>query len=322
MTFNARAMARLRLRAVAEGSVIRFCLADYQARPIDTDEHPLDNLTRHLVNTFEATRDSIRTRMEAKHAGKPNAGPLIEGSVRNSLMRSAGTNYQGLVTYAVAAHLLARESAWYVQHPVPPDFGRSLSIRFTGGVEVEPEELEVTVDPNENPIVEKPLDEGEQPDTSVTVAPDVDILIKSAAWPGDTNDPEPILLLSVKTSLADRAGSAARWKNYFDIVTQPCAHVCEDDCAYRRLGIELAHTPSVSITHGIVTANIYKMNSDPKFAEFGELRTQQARSNTFMFDLRYTTRNENEKVMAPGWDALSDLPQWLAARAEQAGLPF
>jgi hypothetical protein len=319
---NSRAIALLQKRVDKEGSVLRYCIEDYLARPADTEEHPLDNLTRHLLSTFATTHASIRTRMEARHAGKANSAALIESSVRNSLMRSAGTNYQGLVTYALARFLRDSGSAWFVQHPVPKAFGQSLSIRFTGGVQVDPEEIQASADPDEDPLIDELIEEEDEvEDASVTVAPDVDILLQNAAWINQPDVPEPVLLLSVKTSLADRAGSAARWKNYFDIVTSPCAHVCEADCAYRRLGIELANTPNVAITHGIVTANIYKVNSDPKFAEFGELSTQQARSNTFMFELRYTTRNENEKVMAPGWDRLSQLPIWLGATSAANGLP-
>ena len=322
--YNSRALALLGKRVDKEGSVLKYCIEDYLARPTNTDEHPLDNLTRHLLDTFDATHASIRVRMQARHNGKTNAAALIESSVRNSLMRSAGTNYQGLVTYALAAHLRDSQSAWFVQHPVPKAFGQSLSIRFTGGVVINPEEIQAAADPDEDPLLDEVIEEEEVEleDASVTVAPDLDILLQNAAWVPQPDTPEPILLLSVKTSLADRAGSAARWKNYFDIVTSPCAHLGEDDCAYRRLGIELANTPNVAITHGIVTANIYKVNSDPKFAEFGELRTQQARSNTFMFELRYTTRNENEKVMAPGWERLSQLPGWLSAASAQYGLPI
>lgn len=103
-------------------------------------------------------------------------------------------------------------------------------------------------------------------------------------------------------------------------MTRPCAHVGEETCAYRRLGIALEHSPPVDITHGIVTANIYKINSDPYYTRWGELRSNQSRANTFMFDVRYTTREETEEVMAEGWQGLANIEDWLTATAHKHGL--
>lgn len=313
---NKALIASVRKRTTTDKAVLGPCLASYEQWLDERgDAHPLFDLTRHLVETVQETERAIRLRMEAKHAAQGGSAADVEKSVTNSLRRSAGTNYQALVSYALARHLLEQGSAWYVEHPVPKGFGNSLAIRFTAGVPVTPEEEAAAVVP-----------EGEeQPaaDAAVTVKPDVDVLLRNAGWDAEDPRPEPVLLLSVKTSLADRAGAAARWKTYFDLVTRPCPNIGKDrDCAYERLGIELAHDPNVSISHGIVTANIYKINSDPYYTQWGELRSNQARANTFMFDLRYTTRNESEDVMAEGWSALTDLPSWLARVSDQQGLPL
>lgn len=310
---NAALIANVEKRATSTLGVLGPCLNSYKTS-LESGEapHPLHNLSRHLTSTLPATERSIRERMTAKWAGHDEAAERIVKSVTNSLRRSAGTNYQALVGYALARFLIERESAWYLEHPVPKWFGESLSIRFTGGVP-----------PAEDDADPAAIDDGAEDvdEVGVTVAPDVDILLRNAAWVTKSAVPEPVLLLSVKTSLADRAGAAARWKTYFDLVTKPCPHVQEVDCAYRHLGIELAYAPDVQITHGIVTANIYKMNSDPYFAENGELRTGQARANTFMFDLRYSTRNDSEQLMAEGWEPLTALPNWLAGRSRELSLP-
>ncbi len=319
---NQRLIASVEKRADAEGTVIGPCLNDYKRRLSEGGtEHPLFDLTRHLLLTFPETERSIRTRMEAKHAGKPDAAAQVEGSVRNSLMRSAGTNYQGLVSYAIARHLLEQGSAWYVEHPVPPEFGRLLAIRFTLGIAGEPTPVESGIPPAPDEEPEGATARGAE--ASVDVKPDVDVLIRNAGWESgrDGGDHEPIVLLSVKTSLADRAGSAARWKNYFDIVTSPCPHEDADGCVYRRLGMTLAHDPQVEITHGIVTANIYKVNSDPYYARYGELRSNQARANTFMFDMRYGTRNTTDDLTAPGWQPLSGLPERLGVMSDVYRMP-
>lgn len=314
---NRRMIKSIELRASKPDAVLAFSLADYRRR-LDADggEHPLHDLTRHLVGTHAETAASIRRRMEKKWAEAADAQRL-ESSVTNSLRRSAGTNYQSLVTYALARFLLARQSHWYVVHPVPKDWAHLLSIKFTGGVL---EEAPRTVEADDMDEAASIVEEGAPADDSVSVKPDLDILLRNDTWDAENGGKEPALVLSVKTSLADRAGSAARWKTYFDLVTRPCAHVGEETCAYRRLGIALEHSPPVDITHGIVTANIYKINSDPYYTRWGELRSNQSRANTFMFDVRYTTREETEEVMAEGWQGLANIEDWLTATAHKHGL--
>ena len=315
---NNEALAKsIRRRASKPDAVLGPCLNSYDKRLADEsdDRHALLDLTSHLTSTLDETRQSIRRRMEAKWAGDPEAVRRVESSVTNSLRRSAGTNYQSLVSYGLARCLAEKKSEWYVAHPVPKDLALELSILFTAGIEPAAEDSDDKAgdDDNENGDVD------EAP-AGVTVKPDVDILLRNASWDGSSGVSEPMLILSVKTSLADRAGSAARWKTYFDLVTRPCPRACEDDCAYSRLGLQLARDPNVALTHGIVTANIYKIDSDERFRTKGELHSNQARANTFMFDLRYTTRNENEKVMAKGWNPLPDLIAWLATESKRHGL--
>lgn len=301
---NRAHMISIEGRAAKDGAVLKDCLASYREWVNNNpDAHPLHNLTHHLVSTVEGTAATIRERMVAKWTGAPDAAARVESSVTNSLRRSAGTNYQSLVSYALARRLLESGSSWYVTHPVPVEWGRTLAIKFSGGVSDD------FVDVDAGP--ELILDPAIVPDSDVVVKPDLDILLRNADWVPSPDRPEPVLVLSVKTSLADRAGAAARWKTYFDLATNPCEHACEESCAYRRLGIELANTPNIAIAHGIVTANIYKINSDPYFTRWGELRSNQAKSNTFMFDLRFTTRDDNEDVMAPGWESLTAIEAWL-----------
>ena len=313
---NGALMAAVRKRADDPGGVLGPCLRSYDERlRRETAEHPLLNLTRHLVDTFPETSESIRARMAAKWAVTGGSADDIQRSVTNSFRRSAGTNYQGLVSYALARHLSEIRSSWYLQHPVPPIFRTELAIRFTAGIQGPGSEE------RGSSASEDGDDDGQAEPIGVVVKPDLDILVRNAGWRAGAAA-EPVLVLSVKTSLADRAGMAARWKTYFDLVTQPCPHVDDADCAYKRLGIELAGQPNLSITHGIVTANIYKMNSDAYYTEFGELAKEQARSNTFMFDLRYSTRNENEKVMTPEWAPLTDILEWLSYTSRQHSLPL
>lgn len=307
-------------RAFQPQSVLGACLDSYMTWLEAPDAHPLSNLTHHLVSTVGVTEASIRSRFELDWMRRPDAtAQKIESSVTNSMRRSAGTNYQSLISYALARYLKETKSSWYVVFPVPSDFAYSLGIKFGTTQPVRNDRGVVgTVNEllQENATEELADDAGAE----VVVKPDLDIMLRNASWSAESSPMEPIFLLSVKTSLADRAGSAARWKTYFDLVTRPCQHACEDTCAYGRLGMGLATQLRVSISHGIVTANIYKINSDPKFREFGELRSNQAKANTFMFDLRYTTRDDSEKVMAEGWSKLPSLIDSLAASSIEHGM--
>jgi hypothetical protein len=300
---NARLVRKRESDADKIDAVSAACIKSYSSRlAAQLDEHPLHDLTRHLLQTYPETESRIRERFTKKWAGQPDEAAQVEKSVTNSLRRSAGTNYQALTTYALAHRLLALGSTWYVENPVPPEWAHNLSIRFG------------------HPVSNQ---EDESQTAEVTVKPDLDVLVRNAAWrPAFADSKEPVLVLSIKTSLADRAGAAARWKTYFDLVTNPCPLACNPDCSYEKLGISLANAPSVEITHGIITANIYKINSDPHFAQWGELRSNQAKANTFMFDLRYTTREDSEDVMAPGWRGFASIEEWLSEQSKRHQLPL
>ena len=237
--------------------------------------------------------------MAEKYRGNPEA--LVK-AVTNSLRRSAGTNYQTLVSVSLANYFRSSRSPWYVSHPVPKEFGKSLAIRFdvSGNNYSNGSELEEDV---------------------FRVVPDVDVLIRNAAWDKSVSELEPVLLLSIKTSIADRGGSAARWKHYFDLLTNPCPHRNEVSCSWGRLGMSFENQVGVDITHGIVTANIYKIESDQAFADKGELHSGQARANTYMFDLRVTTRTDQADAVPEGWIPLSGVIHWLEKEAHKKGLP-
>ena len=250
-------------------------------------------------------------------------------AVTNSLRRSAGTNYQSLVTFAIASYLVNVESAWAVAHPVPKEFLSTLVINFdavaaiSNGAQDAPENDQVIRDPSPDPT--EPATATEEDEEALSEAfviqPDVDILLRNLAWSHQDGTSEPILLLSAKTSLVDRAGQAARWKLYFDLASNPCP--CEDceGCVYKKLGISMKNADAYDIEHGIVTANIYKYWFRDKRYRKGELASAQTRSTTGMFDLRLTTRDDEEAETPSGWRQLDVLPEVIGKFSERHGLP-
>jgi hypothetical protein len=304
--YNANLIKRLEIRAFSKDDA-RFgpCLKRYLERYKQKPYEPIDllsNLTEPLLDALKETNAVIRKSMIAKWEGKPDAANQTERSVANSLRRTAGTNYQGLVSYALARFLLEKDSAWYVSHPVPKEFQQALIIAFTGGIPVQQEEDEIDTD--EGITVEHPEEKNyDNTSSAATVKPDVDVLLRNYTWQPRKDVAEPIVILSLKTSLVDRAGMAARWKIYFDLATQPCCHQEEEDCAYRRLGIQMENANQYAIHHGIVTANIYKLNySDPRY-QVGELTSGQTQSNTYMFKrgLKLTTRDDSIAITPDDW---------------------
>lgn len=286
-----QAMA-VRKRATTPDAVFSPCLDIYDAW-VDANpaESRLSRLTDHLTGASAQTKTVIQARSQARHIGSEDE--RFFASVVNSLRRSAGTNYQGLVALAIAEELAADQSTWYVHYPPPREYMRDLAIRFTGSA-----------------------------DLAVDIDADIDILIKNAAWEAAGNGDEPVVMLSVKTSLADRAGAAARWKMYFDVATRKCPFEKDlEGCAWHDQGLRFAK-PDVKIrlAHCIVTANIYKMGSDTRFAEQGELGTAQTKANTFMFDRRFATR-VGEKVEMTGWEPLTGLRDLLVEMSDAQRLP-
>jgi len=299
---NQKHVDRIEARARPSDAVLAPVIRLYNSR-ITASDAPIDllrNLTAPLLEAFDETRHGIEARMKEKWVNNPER---VGSSVTNSLRRSAGTNFQGLVSYALAKYLLATSSTWYLQHPVPKDLSESLAIRFTAGLPLQAnEEAENGRDSNGIEVDT----EGQGEKSSFVVKPDVDIMLRDAAWQGDAGGLEPIILLSVKTSLADRAGSAARWKLYFDLVTNPCPFLSRPGCAYQSLGIEMDNPNGYRIQHAIVTANIYKFNfHDVRFRK-GELASGQTRSNTYMFNHKYTTRDDEEAETPPDWKPFAE----------------
>lgn len=313
---NQRLITAIQRRADAADGVLGPCLRAYQARVEKyADPHELlHDLTAPLLAGWEETLALIRARMELRWAGNPEQ---IQRSIVNSLRRSAGTNYQGLVSYALARYLIAAESAWSVQHPVPGDFKRAVAIVFGSATTLAPQDDHVDEGEFADAGLLEPTPAGQ--DEEIVVQPDVDILLRNQGWIGQ--GPEPVVLLSLKTSLVDRAGMAARWKIYFDLATRPCPHIGLDGCAYHHLGIRMDNADRYSILHGIVTANIYKIQFHDERYRVGELGSAQTRSNTYMFDLKLTTRDDGIAITPESWRQLPALGPVLRELSSQAGIP-
>lgn len=327
-------------QATSASGVFAPCLRAYQARiPKTLPTNPaqlahllLNNLTGPLWQSYPKTLQSIRKRMEQKWKGRPSEefAAKVASSVANSKKRSAGTNFQSLVCYALALYLHHTDSPWYIHFPVPKEFTESLAITFTGGIPPQPQEAESKLPPDEEKAVEEvaavepPDEDAEEPEKTETalakVNPDVDILLRNANWKPVQGKREPIVLLSVKTSIIDRGGSAARWKMYFDLANDPCPHICEQGCAYAKLGIQMENADKYDIRHGIVTANIYSMgNKDLDYRSVGELNNQQTRSNTYMFNLKLTTRDDEQVHTPADWKQFEHLIEFLAAISSEFG---
>ncbi len=198
-------------------------------------------------------------------AGKTGIG------AQNAVKRSAGTNFQGLCEYAVLKWLQTND----LPIAIGPNAPKTMKDELT--------------------IFGQDADAGE-----FSVEPDIDISL----WVPDGNGSSPILFLSAKTSLVDRAGQAARWKLYFDLHQTTCQHIKDvSDCPIHRTQIKIKtkHT----IAHSIVTANIYKIDTTQPH---GELTSGQCRNNTYMFKHKFTTRNDAQEIRPPAWKSFSDFP--------------
>lgn len=192
-------------------------------------------------------------------------------SAQNAVKRSAGTNFQGLCEYAVLKWLQTND----LPIAVGPNAPKSMKDELT--------------------IYGQDADAGE-----FSVEPDIDISL----WIPDGNPTSPILFLSAKTSLVDRAGQAARWKLYLDLHQTTCTYVkAVADCPIHRTQIKIKtqHT----IVHSIVTANIYKIDTTQPH---GELTSGQCRNNTYMFKYKFTTRNDAQEVRPSAWESFSAFP--------------
>ncbi len=192
-------------------------------------------------------------------------------SAQNAVKRSAGTNFQGLCEYSILR--------WLQTTDLPVSIGPNAPGTMK----------------DELTIYGKDADAGE-----FKVEPDIDISL----WIPDDNPHSPIIFVSAKTSLVDRAGQAARWKLYLDLHQTACTHIkTVHDCPINRTEIKIktAHP----IVHSIVTANIYKIDTtQPQ----GELGSGQCRNNTYMFKHKYTTRNDEKEFKPSAWKSFADFP--------------
>ncbi len=189
----------------------------------------------------------------------------------NAVKRSAGTNFQGLCEYAILKWLDTTD----LPLCVGPNAPKSMKDELT--------------------IFGNDADAGE-----FSVEPDIDISL----WVNNEDKSSPLIILSAKTSLVDRAGQAARWKLYLDLHQTTCPHTkAVHDCPIHRTSI-LVKTQH-RITHCIVTANIYKIDTTQPH---GELTSGQCRNNTYMFKHKYTTRNDKVEIRPSSWQEFSAFP--------------
>ena len=202
---------------------------------------------------------------QIERSGKSGIGAI------NAIKRSAGTNFQGICEYAVIQWLKTTDLPFYIGPNAPKSMKDELTIY------------------------------GEDADGGTfSVEPDIDISL----WLEDGTPTSPIIFVSAKTSLVDRAGQAARWKMYLDLHQTSCVHVKSVlDCPINRTKIKIK--TQHPIIHSIVTANIYKIDSTQPY---GELESGQCRNNTYMFKYKYTTRNDAIERRPASWKSFSELP--------------
>lgn len=192
-------------------------------------------------------------------------------AAQNAVKRSAGTNFQGLCEYAVLQWLQTTDLPILVGPNAPPSMKDELTIY---GYDADGGEF--------------------------SVEPDIDICL----WVENGDPASPIIFLSAKTSLVDRAGQAARWKLYLDMHQTTCTHMrAVPDCPINRTRINIR--TQHQIKHCIVTANIYKIETtQPQ----GELHSGQCRNNTYMFKHKYTTRDDPREYRPQSWRSFTEFP--------------
>lgn len=276
-------------KLAAKSAVLGPCLEMYKSRldgPVPAQKAEaakilLGNLTEVLTSSYPSIAETTRERFLEKWKGRHDCEKKMYASVSNSSKRAAGTNFQGLLAYATAHYLRLTASRWYVCRPVPADFRNAIAIEIAA-------------------------------DELVTVAPDIDILLRHQDGAGMTGS-EPVVLLSAKTSVIDRGGAAARWKLHFDIASnQTCS---------RELGISMPNIERYDICHAIVTANIYSIfNEDLKGRSGGELASKQTASNTYMFRHKLTARCDSRAVTPNGWRQFESIGEILDGISSDKGL--
>jgi hypothetical protein len=264
---SALAIRQDRARALQARERLEPALRRYQSlviELIDTDGlSELDARSRALENLTNIFRDSYNDVLEQIiSSGKTEIGQT------NSIKRSAGTNFQGLVEYALLKLIDTMDLDVAITCNSPKELKEELTIHGIDSDNVE-----------------------------FSVEPDIDMCI----WKPEGGPDEPIILLSAKTSIVDRGGQAARWKMYLDMHQTACTYIPDvEDCPVRRTRVKMK--TARPITHCIITANIYKIDTtQPE----GELGNAQCRNNTFMFKYKYTTRCDDSQLMPDSWRYLS-----------------
>jgi len=329
---NEKTQKRIAKRAGQEYAPYEPVHRHYNDRAIAASEADdptrlISNLTSILLGAYPEVEELIKAEMEGRYPDAADAGRK-QSAIINSKRRTAGTNYQGLVSYALATYLIEVESEWYVQHPVPKDLKEALSIEFEPVIadadEDDPleEAAEETARALQGALEGEDLDDDDDEPDVFSVQPDFDIILRNAAHDAESDGPEPVLLLSAKTSLADRSGQAARWKLYFDLITHPCPLRAQDGCAYDSLGISLKNPGEYELRQGLVTANIYKIQFRDERYHSGELASGQTRSNTYMFDLKLTTRDDDTSHTPADWRQFPAVIDVLHEMSATYGLPF
>lgn len=190
-----------------------------------------------LTLIHQMSEDTVLGQISQKHSEN-------ERSKQQAIKQAAGMNYQGLLE-------------WYLHKWLESTTLHSLNVYCALPKMIQPE-FTITA-----------YDEG----GVLCILPDIDICI----WDDVTDRTSPVIMLSAKSSLRDRAGSAARWKN--ELTT---------------LGIQRPYV------YALVTAN--------NDTEIGELDRDQCRKNTYMFEHKFTTRDDEQQVMFPGWKIADKLP--------------
>jgi hypothetical protein len=262
----ARAQRELRRRALVARDRLEPALTAYE-QVVDALE--ADGSAQPTVDGLDRLTDVFRGSYAAVVKQIEKSGKVGIGA-QNAIKRSAGTNFQGLCEYAV--------SRW-----------------------LDTTDLPVCVAPNAPKAMRDELTiHGVDHGVDFSVEPDIDICL----WIADESETSPIIFVSAKSSLVDRAGQAARWKMYLDLHQTTCTYIPRvPDCPVRRTEVRLK--TKRQITHSIVTANIYKI--DTTMPE-GELATGQCRNNTFMFEHRYTTRCDSAELRPAGWEGFDRFP--------------
>jgi hypothetical protein len=264
---RARAQHKVRFKSLRKRDRLRPCL-DLYDKTVEDLHHARD--PEPLVTAMSYITRIFRETF-AEVLGQIEASGKVGISANNAVKRSAGTNFQGLCEYAIARWL---ENA----------------------------DLPVSICPNAPDALKQELTIfGADAGNEFSVEPDIDICL----WEDGGSESSPLIFVSAKTSLVDRAGQAARWKLYLDLHQTTCPHVAQvHDCPVNRTRVKIR--TKHPIEHAIVTANIYKIDTtQPE----GELNSGQCKNNTYMFRHKYTTRNDSKEFRPPGWHSFSEFPK-------------